>query len=125
MSPAIEIKAGDGPVSLASLRAVLDAQAHVTLSHGRLADLERSAEVVRRVVEEGRTVYGVNTGFGLLANTRIPADQASAAASAIWCRSARHRRRSRAARPRCAAPILVLKIASLTRGALGRAGPMW
>jgi histidine ammonia-lyase len=75
MSPAIEIKAGDGPVSLASLRAVLDAQAHVTLSHGRLADLERSAEVVRRVVEEGRTVYGVNTGFGLLANTRIAADQ--------------------------------------------------
>jgi histidine ammonia-lyase len=31
--------------------------------------------VVREVVDQGRTVYGVNTGFGLLANTRIPADQ--------------------------------------------------
>jgi histidine ammonia-lyase len=32
-----------------------------------------SAEVVDRIVAGGDTVYGVNTGFGLLANTRIPA----------------------------------------------------
>ena len=31
-----------------------------------------SADVVERIVAGGTTVYGVNTGFGLLANTRIP-----------------------------------------------------
>ena len=32
---------------------------------------ERSA----RILDSGRTVYGVNTGFGLLAQTRIPDDR--------------------------------------------------
>src|SRR3954470_10662950 len=31
-----------------------------------------SAASVERIVAGGETVYGVNTGFGLLANTRIP-----------------------------------------------------
>ena len=35
----------------------------------RVAD---SAAAVERIVASGETVYGVNTGFGLLANTRIP-----------------------------------------------------
>ena len=34
-----------------------------------------SAAAVERIVAGGETVYGVNTGFGLLANTRIPADR--------------------------------------------------
>jgi histidine ammonia-lyase len=34
-----------------------------------------SAAVVDRIVAGGDTVYGINTGFGLLANTRIPADR--------------------------------------------------
>ena len=38
----------------------------------RVAD---SAAAVERIVAGGETVYGVNTGFGLLANTRIPADR--------------------------------------------------
>jgi histidine ammonia-lyase len=39
------------------------------------ASMERiagSAAAVERIVAGGETVYGVNTGFGLLANTRIP-----------------------------------------------------
>ena len=32
-----------------------------------------SASAVERIVAGGATVYGVNTGFGILANTRIPA----------------------------------------------------
>ncbi|HVU29310.1 MAG TPA: histidine ammonia-lyase [Sphingomicrobium sp.] len=35
----------------------------------------RSAEAVERIVGGGETVYGVNTGFGLLASTRIPSDR--------------------------------------------------
>jgi histidine ammonia-lyase len=34
-----------------------------------------SAASVERIVASGETVYGVNTGFGLLANTRIPHDR--------------------------------------------------
>ena len=37
--------------------------------------VEASAEVVRAIVAEGRTAYGVNTGFGSLAKTRIPSDE--------------------------------------------------
>ena len=42
------------------------------------ASLERvkaSAASVDRIVAGGETVYGVNTGFGLLASTRIPAER--------------------------------------------------
>jgi histidine ammonia-lyase len=75
MSGLFELRAGEAPTSLADLRRVLEGPTRVTLSDARLADLDRSAAVVRDVVDQGRTVYGVNTGFGLLANTRIPADQ--------------------------------------------------
>ena len=37
--------------------------------------LEAAAGSVGRIVASGRTVYGVNTGFGLLAQTRIPDDR--------------------------------------------------
>jgi histidine ammonia-lyase len=42
------------------------------------ASMQRVAEAaasVDRIVAGGETVYGVNTGFGLLANTRIPDDR--------------------------------------------------
>ena len=42
------------------------------------ASMQRVAEAaasVDRIVAGGETVYGVNTGFGLLANTRIPDDK--------------------------------------------------
>ncbi|HVL29469.1 MAG TPA: histidine ammonia-lyase [Sphingomicrobium sp.] len=47
---------------------------------GRLDDAAMSrvtaaAASVERIVASGETVYGVNTGFGLLANTAIPADR--------------------------------------------------
>ena len=41
-----------------------------------------SAASVERIVAGGETVYGVNTGFGLLANTRIPDRAAGRAADA-------------------------------------------
>lgn len=34
-----------------------------------------AAAAVERIVAGGATVYGINTGFGLLANTRIPAER--------------------------------------------------
>lgn len=57
-------------VSLADLRAVW-AGAPVALDEGAWRAIEAAAESVARIVASGRTVYGVNTGFGLLAQTRI------------------------------------------------------
>ncbi|URD60335.1 histidine ammonia-lyase [Sphingomonas sp. KRR8] len=39
--------------------------------------IEASADAVARIVASGDTVYGINTGFGLLAQTRIPAERLS------------------------------------------------
>lgn len=38
-------------------------------------NIATSAKTVADVLEQGRVVYGINTGFGLLANTRIPPER--------------------------------------------------
>jgi len=63
-----------GSVTLAELRAVWDG-APVALDGGAWDAIDASAESIGRILASGRTVYGVNTGFGLLAQTRIPDDR--------------------------------------------------
>ena len=46
-----------------------------SLDDASMRRVEQSAAAVERIVCGGETVYGVNTGFGLLANTRIPNDR--------------------------------------------------
>jgi histidine ammonia-lyase len=60
-----------GSVTLAELRSIWIG-APVTLADEAWTAIERAAETVERIVASGRTVYGINTGFGLLAQTRIP-----------------------------------------------------
>jgi histidine ammonia-lyase len=62
---------GSAPLTLPQLRAVLDGPVTVELAPAAWACVEKSAATVAAIVAEGRTVYGVNTGFGLLANTSI------------------------------------------------------
>jgi histidine ammonia-lyase len=63
-----------GSVTLADLRAVWSG-APVALHGDAWAAITAAAENVGRILAGGRTVYGVNTGFGLLAQTRIPDDR--------------------------------------------------
>src|SRR5438477_11089180 len=42
------------------------------LDDASMQRIAAAAASVERIVTSGETVYGVNTGFGLLANTRIP-----------------------------------------------------
>jgi histidine ammonia-lyase len=63
-----------GAVTLATLRQ-LWAGAPARLAPSALASIDTAAASVERIVAGGATVYGVNTGFGLLAQTRIPADR--------------------------------------------------
>jgi histidine ammonia-lyase len=63
-----------GAVTLATLRQLWSG-APARLAPSALADIDTAAASVERIVAGGATVYGVNTGFGLLAQTRIPADR--------------------------------------------------
>ena len=61
-------------IDLATLRQ-LWAGADARLNDSSMKRVVESAASVERIVASGETVYGVNTGFGLLANTRIPDDR--------------------------------------------------
>jgi histidine ammonia-lyase len=63
-----------GSVTLADLRTIW-AGAAVTLNATAWDAIDAAADSVGRIVASGRTVYGINTGFGLLAQTRIPEDR--------------------------------------------------
>ena len=63
-----------GELTLGDLERLLDDRRRIEIDPSAWAAVEASAAVVRRIVEEGRTAYGVNTGFGSLAKTRIPAE---------------------------------------------------
>lgn len=62
-----------GAIDLSLVRALLEGPRAVHLSPGWQARTEASAAVIRRKLDAGETMYGINTGFGLLARTRIPA----------------------------------------------------
>lgn len=63
-----------GSVTLEQLRQLWGG-ARARLSADAVARVDRAAASVDRIVAGGKTVYGINTGFGLLAQTRIPADK--------------------------------------------------
>ncbi|MBB3120659.1 histidine ammonia-lyase [Pseudoduganella violacea] len=64
-----------GKITLAELRAAWNAHAPVALAAEAYPVIEASAATVRAIVEKGAAAYGINTGFGLLAKTRIPDDK--------------------------------------------------
>ncbi|HEY4125954.1 MAG TPA: histidine ammonia-lyase [Rhizomicrobium sp.] len=63
------------PLTLADLRVALENPVAVTFDKGALIRIDAGAASLARIVERDETVYGVNTGFGLLAQTRIEQDQ--------------------------------------------------
>ncbi len=68
------LKLNPEAISLAQLRQ-LWAGAQARLDDASMQRIAASAASVERIVASGDTVYGVNTGFGLLANKRIPNDR--------------------------------------------------
>ena len=105
-----------GAATLADLRALRDGAA-ARLDPAALPAVVASAEVVRRAAGGEAAVYGVNTGFGKLASTRIAAADTAALQ--------RNLVRSHAAGVGAALPevvvrlVLGLKLLSLGRGASG------
>jgi len=105
------------PLKLQMLRGALRSPTGVTLGQREWLRVRRSALAIERVLASGKSVYGVNTGFGLLAQTRIPGAELSllqrnlvlshAAGTGAWLPDAIVRL------------VLVLKIASLAQGYSG------
>lgn len=62
-------------LSLAQVAAVARGEEQVTLSSAARDRVEQARRVVENIVAEGRTVYGVNTGFGKLSDVRIEPSQ--------------------------------------------------
>ena len=60
-----------GQLSLSQLRDVYSQPLNITLDESAFAAIDDSVACVNAILAEGRTAYGINTGFGLLAQTRI------------------------------------------------------
>src|SRR6185437_11984014 len=59
------------PLSLPELRMALEHPVTISFDANALAAVDAGAASLARIVEHDQTAYGVNTGFGLLAQTRI------------------------------------------------------
>jgi histidine ammonia-lyase len=70
----MSLKLDPTDVTLDHLRRIW-AGASARLDDGSMQRVAEAAAAVDRIVAGGETVYGVNTGFGLLASTRIPEER--------------------------------------------------
>ena len=63
-----------GHLSFSQLREVWQRPVKLRLDASAIDGINASVDCVNTIVAEGRTAYGINTGFGLLAQTRIADD---------------------------------------------------
>jgi Histidine ammonia-lyase len=106
-----------GSLSLAQLREISRHKLTLELAPEAINDINTSAQIVQKVLDEGRTVYGINTGFGLLANTKIaPEDLQLLQRSIVLSHAAGTGQYMQDATVRL---MMVLKINSLSRGFSG------
>jgi histidine ammonia-lyase len=106
-----------GHLDLAFLREAWFAPLRLAVDPAALAAVAAAAQAVASVIDAGRVVYGVNTGFGALARTRIePArlDELQRALVRSHCAGT-----GEPLAPEIVRLVLVLKIASLARGHSG------
>ena len=64
-----------GALSLSQLRKIYEQPTAFTLSGQDLSRIGGASALVDKIVASGDVAYGINTGFGLLAQTRIPKEQ--------------------------------------------------
>ncbi|MEW9796808.1 histidine ammonia-lyase [Alteromonas sp. CYL-A6] len=106
-----------GSLTLHDLRACFRQHQPIRLADSAYADIHAAAQTVRDVLSQGRTVYGINTGFGLLANTRINEDELELLQRSIVLSHAAGIGEFMA--PSTVRLLMLLKINSLARGFSG------
>jgi histidine ammonia-lyase len=72
------IQLGSKRLTLEEIRDVAVDERRVALSSGAVSKIKRAHRFLQSKISEGDTLYGVNTGFGLLSNVKIPAPQIEA-----------------------------------------------
>lgn len=106
-----------GKISLENLEALYRADASAVLSPACRSAMQRSYEIVEKAARGADPVYGVNTGFGKLANKRIaPEDTAALQRNLILSHCAGV---GEPFDPTLVRFIMVLKLISLGRGVSG------
>jgi histidine ammonia-lyase len=70
-----ELTVRAGRFTLPLLRRIFEGPATLRLGAVDRARIAASAALVEKIVSAGDAAYGINTGFGLLAQTRIPTEQ--------------------------------------------------
>jgi len=73
MKPTLVIRPGE--LTLGEIRSIWLDAAPIALAPSAYAVIEASAATIHRIVARGDAAYGINTGFGKLAKTRIPDEQ--------------------------------------------------
>ncbi|MGA2249759.1 histidine ammonia-lyase [Terracidiphilus sp.] len=63
------------PLSLAEIEAVALDGCHVEIAAAAHLRMAEGRALIEQILAAGQTVYGVNTGFGKLADVRVPADK--------------------------------------------------
>ena len=108
---------GDRDLDLAILRRIHDATLPLTLRAANRARMQHSREVIEAIARRDEPVYGVNTGFGRLAQQRIaPADLATLQRNLILSHATGM---GAPLGDRVVRRVLALKAASLAVGASG------
>ncbi|KQN56912.1 MULTISPECIES: histidine ammonia-lyase [unclassified Erwinia] len=64
-----------GQVTLTTLKAIWRGNVTLALDEQARGRIQQARETVAAIVSEGKVTYGINTGFGKLAQTTIPADR--------------------------------------------------
>ncbi|MFT0531923.1 histidine ammonia-lyase [Castellaniella hirudinis] len=64
-----------GTLTLDDLRQIWQGGVQLSLPDQAIQDMDASAAIVQAIIDRGDPAYGINTGFGKLAQTRIPDDQ--------------------------------------------------
>ncbi|MCI0416648.1 aromatic amino acid lyase, partial [bacterium] len=62
-------------LTIADIASVARDDVEVSIAPEAMERMAQSRKVIDQIVEANQTVYGVNTGFGKLADVRIPANQ--------------------------------------------------
>lgn len=103
-----------GTLDLAQLRQAYQQPLRLELDPAAYPAIDASVACVENILAEGRTAYGINTGFGLLASTRIaPADLEKLQRSLVLSHAAGV---GEALDDDLVRLILLLKVNSLARG---------
>ena len=68
---------GIDKLTVAKVIAITSGKLKGILNADAVLKISRSQEHVQKIIAENKTVYGVNTGFGILSNTKISKEDTS------------------------------------------------